>query len=148
MTPWLRNELETYMAWLGEDYPPRRPLLPNRDGGFYNKNTLNKRIRAVQKLATAMRLERRLPSLPTDITAHVFRRTYITLMLEAGAPPSYVQQQVGHVDATTTLNIYARMLRTRDRRSFGRAFDELMTGAVPESPFERAGKGQAHLRAA
>lgn len=69
-------------------------------------------------------------------------------MLEAGAPPSYVQEQVGHEDASTTLNIYARVLRKRDRRSFGRAFDELMTGAVPESPFERRGEGQAQLRLA
>ena len=92
--------------------------------------------------------DRRLPPLPTKLTAHVFRRSYITLMLEAGAPPSYVQEQVGHEDASTTLNIYARVLRKRDRRSFGRAFDELMTGAVPESPFDRREAGQAQLRLA
>ncbi len=148
MTPWLQRQLEPYLAWLGEDYPPTGPLLPNRGGGFYNKDTLNKRIRAVHQLATVLRLERRLPSLPTDVTAHVFRRTYITLMLEAGASPSYVQEQVGHEDSNTTVKIYSRVLRNRDRRSFGRAFDELMTGAVPESPFERRGEGQAHLRAA
>jgi integrase len=37
-------------------------------------------------------------------------------MLEAGAPVPYVQAQVGHEDPTTTLQIYAQVLRRRDRR--------------------------------
>jgi Phage integrase family len=43
------------------------------------------------------------------VTAHTFRRTDITLMLEAGAPLPDVQAQVGHDDATTTLNTYAKL---------------------------------------
>jgi integrase len=148
MTPWLQRELEAYVAWLGDDYPSDAPLIPTCLGTFYNKDSLNRRLKAVHREATEMCLERRLPSLPTRLTCHVFRRTYITLMLEGEASPPYVQQQVGHEDANTTLTIYARVMRNRDRRSFGRAFDELMTGAVPESPFKRGGEGQAHLRAA
>lgn len=146
MTPWLQRQLESYVASLGEDYPSDAPLIPNCHGTFYNKDSLNRRLKAIQREATVMCVERRLPSLPTRLTGHVFRRTYITLMLEAGAPPSYVQEQVGHEDASTTLNIYARVLRNRERRSFGRAFDELMTGAVPESPFERGGEQRPQLR--
>ena len=52
-------------------------------------------------------------------------------MLEAGAPVPYVQAQVGHEDETTTLNIYAQVLKRRDRRRHGEAFDALMAGAVP-----------------
>jgi site-specific recombinase len=52
-------------------------------------------------------------------------------MLEAGAPVPYVQSQVGHEDATTTLNVYAQVLRRRDRRRHGQAFDALMANAVP-----------------
>ena len=71
--------------------------------------------------------------MPERVTPHTFRRTFITLMLEAGAPVPYVQGQVGHEDATTTLNIYAQVLKRRDRRRHGEAFDALMTGAVPSS---------------
>jgi integrase len=148
MTPWLQRQLEAYLKWLGEDYPADAPLIPTCLGTFYTKDSLNRRLKAVHREATAMCLERRLPSLPTRLTGHVFRRTFITLMIEAGAPPSYVQEQVGHEDASTTLTIYTRVLRNQNRLRVGRAFDELMTGAVPESPFERRGEGQAHLRAA
>jgi hypothetical protein len=54
-------------------------------------------------------------------------------MLEAGAPVPYVQSQVGHEDATTTLNIYAQVLRRRDRKRHGEAFDALMANAVPSA---------------
>jgi hypothetical protein len=44
--------------------------------------------------------------------------------------------QVGHEDATTTLNIYAQVLKRQDRRRHGEAFDALMAGAVPSgAPF-------------
>jgi hypothetical protein len=54
-------------------------------------------------------------------------------MLEAGAPVPYVQDQVGHEDPKTTLSIYAQVLRRRDRRRHGQAFDAIMTGAVPSN---------------
>ena len=51
-------------------------------------------------------------------------------MQEAGAPVPYVQAQVGHEDPMTTLHIYAQVLRRRDRRRHGGAFDALMADAV------------------
>ena len=70
------------------------------------------------------------------MTPHTLRRIYITLMLEAGAPVPYGQGQVGHEDATTTLNIYAQVLKRQGRRRHGEAFDALMAGAVPsDTPF-------------
>jgi hypothetical protein len=86
------------------------------------------------RAANALRAKRKLPALPGSITAHTFRRTFITLMLEAGAPVPYVQGQVGHEDPTTTLAIYAQVLKRRDRRAHGEAFDALMTDAVPSAP--------------
>jgi integrase len=90
-------------------------------------------IRPAVRAANALRAERAEPPLPERVTPHTFRRTFITLMLEAGAPVPYVQGQVGHKDATTTLNIYAQVLRRRDRRRHGEAFDALMTDAVPSA---------------
>ena len=42
--------------------------------------------------------------------------------------------QVGHEDAKTTLNIYAQVLRRRDRTKVSSAFDKLVADAVPSVP--------------
>ena len=51
-------------------------------------------------------------------------------MLAAGADVPYVQAQVGHTDAKLTLEIYALVLKRRDRASFAEAFDSLMRDAI------------------
>ena len=48
-----------------------------------------------------------------------------------------MQDQVGHESARLTLEIYARVSRSRDRAKWGRAFDEIMAGAVPAEAYER-----------
>jgi hypothetical protein len=101
---------------------------------------MNRRvIGPVERAAAALRAERGLAPLPTGLSAHAFRRTYITLMAEAGAPITYVQDQVGHESARLTLEIYARVSRSRDRAKWGRAFDEIMAGAVPAAAYDPAG---------
>jgi integrase len=131
MTPWLREQLLAYRA-SDPDAPEDAPAFPTRTGAFRDKDNLNRRvIGPVGREAAKLRAERGLPPLPSKLSAHVFRRTYITLMAEAGAPITYVQDQVGHESARLTLEIYARVSRSRDRAKWGRAFDELMAGAVP-----------------
>jgi len=136
MTPWLREQLLTYKASLGE-VRPKDPVFPTRTDAFRDKDNMNHRVIApVERSAAALRAERGLARLPTGLSAHVFRRTYITLMAEAGAPITYVQDQVGHESARLTLEIYARVSRSRDRAKWGRAFDEIMAGAVPAEGYE------------
>jgi integrase len=134
MTPWLRDELLAYRASRDEvSAEAEAPAFPTARGGFRNKDNLNRRVIApVERAASQLRAQRGLPPLPTKLSAHVFRRTYITLMAEAGAPITYVQDQVGHESARLTLEIYARVSRSRDRAKWGRAFDELMGDAVPQ----------------
>jgi integrase len=131
MTPWLQRQLEAYVTSLGPDHDPEAPLFSNGRGNPFNKDTLNKRLKRVHEAAGEMRQALKLPPLPTKLTAHVFRRTFITLMIEAGAPLSYVQELAGHEDQATTVRIYNRVLKMRDTKRFGRAFDELMANAVP-----------------
>jgi transcriptional regulator with XRE-family HTH domain len=135
MTPWLRSQLEQWVATLGPNFDSLAPLFLSRRGNPFNKDTLNDLVQRVYEQTVRVRRRAGLSPLPTRLTAHVFRRTYITHMLEAGAPPSYVQEQVGHEDARTTLEIYSRVLRNRDRRRHVRAFDEIMRGAIPSDAF-------------
>jgi integrase len=131
MTPWLREQLLAYKASL-EAVRPQDPVFPTREGTHRDKDNLNRRVIApVQRAAAKLRQQQNLPPLPTALSAHVFRRTFATLMAEAGAPPRYVQRQLGHGSARLTLEAYTRVSESRDRTELGRAFDELMGGAVP-----------------
>jgi len=112
----------------------REPAFPTRSGARRDGRNINRKVIApAVRAANALRAERRQPALPGSITAHTFRRTFITLMLETGAPVPYVQAQVGHEHPTTTLEIYAQVLKRRDRRRHGEAFDALMADAVPSA---------------
>ena len=131
MTPWLRDELLAYRA-SRPDAEAGEPAFPTKSGARRDKDNINRRvIMPALVAANRLRAERGELPLPEPATAHTFRRTYITLMLEAGAPVPYVQGQVGHEDPTTTLKIYAHVLKRRDRRRHGQAFDALMSDAVP-----------------
>jgi len=133
MTPWLHDELLAYRA-TRPGAEPDEPAFPTRNGARRDLRNVNRRVIApAVRAANALRAERREPLLPGSITAHTFRRTFITLMLEAGAPVPYVQGQVGHEDPTTTLDIYAQVLKRRDRRRHGEAFDALMADAIPSA---------------
>ena len=50
-------------------------------------------------------------------------------MLEAGAPPPYVMDQVGHADPKTMLEIYPQVQKRVSRRNVHAAFDRLLNGA-------------------
>ena len=75
-----------------------------------------------------LREARGIAPLP-KITPHALRRTYISLMLEAGAPLPYVMDQVGHADSKTTLEIYAQAQKRVSRKNVHAAFDRLLNGA-------------------
>lgn len=106
MTPWLREQLLAHKA-SDPDAPGDAPAFPTRTGQFRDKDNLNRRvIGPVERAAAELLAERGLPPLPMKLSAHAFRRTYITLMAEAGAPITYVQDQVGHESARLTLEIY------------------------------------------
>jgi integrase len=75
-----------------------------------------------------IRGERGIAPLP-KITPHALRRTYMSLMLEAGGPLPYVMDQVGHADLKTTLEIYAHVEKRISRKNVDAAFDRLLTGA-------------------
>jgi integrase len=133
MTPWLHDELLAFRATRA-DAELDEPAFPTRCGTRRDRRNINRKVIApAVRAADGLRSERRQPPLPGSITAHTFRRTFITLMLEAGAPVPYVQAQVGHEDPTTTLEIYAQVLKRRDRRRHGEAFDALMADAVPSA---------------
>jgi hypothetical protein len=142
LSPMLRDEL---LAWrASRDAPaPDSPFFPTRSGSRRDKDNINARvIRPAVRRATERRALRNLPPLPAKVTARTLRRTYIAMMFAAGAEIPYVMAQVGHDDSKVTLEIYAQVLKRRDREQIGRAFDHLLVagGRVEPSTTARASR--------
>jgi integrase len=73
-----------------------------------------------------------------QIRIHDLRHTYATLLLQAGAPITYVSQQLGHRDASITLRVYAHWLPDVSRREVDR-LDALQPDATPAQPEDVSG---------
>ena len=99
----------------------------------------------------ADRERREVISLP-PVTPHTLRRTYISLMLEAGAPLHYVMSQVGHGEPKTNLEIYAHVQNRINRTQVKRSFEALLAAgagddsAVPAGPCARLWRNPVRTR--
>jgi integrase len=126
LTPWCIQEMRAYRASLG-DVANDDPVFPTAAGTPRDRRNVGQ---WVVKKAASVADERRLAEgrgpLPTGITPHALRCTYISLLLEAGYSLRYVMGQVGHEDESTTLRIYARVLKRRARTELDEAFDRLL----------------------
>src|SRR5207245_8092796 len=63
---------------------------------------------------------------------HTLRHTYASLLLQAGEPPTYVQQQLGHHSAAFTLAVYGHFIPRADHRAVDRPDDA--TARNPPAP--------------
>jgi integrase len=90
-----------------------------------DRNNIRTILSRVVEKVNEQRGDRGYASLP-PVVPHTLRRTYISLMLEAGAPLHYVMDQVGHEDSKTTLEIYAHVQKRVSRPQVKRAFEELL----------------------
>jgi integrase len=113
--PRLLDELTAYRATRPGE-PMTAPAFPTRSGTRRDRSNVLKRvIHPVLRRANETRASRDEPPILVHLTPHTFRRTYITLMVAAGYDLPYVQAQVGHQDPSTTLSIYAQVMRRPDR---------------------------------
>jgi hypothetical protein len=97
------------------------------------KNNVRTMLGRVVAPANERRAARGSVELP-PVVSHTLRRTYIRLMLEAGAPLHYVMDQVGHEDSKPTLEIYAHVQKRLTRPQVKRAFEALLAGKDLGSP--------------
>jgi integrase len=54
---------------------------------------------------------------------HTLRHTFASMLIEAGEPLTYVQQQLGHHSPAFTLAVYGHLLPRGDRRAVDRLDD-------------------------
>jgi integrase len=139
--PRLLEELKAYRA-ASDQTDMTAPAFPTRTGGRRDKDNVRERVLyPVVRRANQRRVEHGQPSILVHVTPHTLRRTYISFMLAAGFDLPYVQEQVGHLDPSTTLKIYAQVIRRPDRDRLRAEMQELLgeashdgTGNGPKRP--------------
>lgn len=73
-------------------YRPKTYLFEGPDGGPYSRSSINKIIKRTAKRAGVLK----------NITAHTFRHSFATHLMERGINLRYIQQLLGHNSAKTT----------------------------------------------
>lgn len=91
--------------WLkkGQDQPPW--VFPSREGTALEERNVR---HVFTRLLAGAALR--------QIRVHDLRHTFATLLLQAGAPITYVSNQLGHADAAITLRVYAHYLPDASRK--------------------------------
>jgi integrase len=98
-----RRELKK--AYFKKGEKPPEWVFPNRDGAPHNMTNVRNRIfyRACEKAG----LHRR--------PLHSTRHTFATLLLQQGASPVYVKEQMGHSSITVTVDTYKHWIPSANR---------------------------------
>lgn len=126
LSPDLRDELLAHKANASASEPADL-VFPTRRGTARDRHNVRSRVlaRAIERANVAREADG-LP--PIDgATNHSLRRTFASLLYEAGASPAYVMAAMGHTSSSLALEVYARkMERERDT---GARMDALIRGA-------------------
>ena len=127
LTPALQELLADYRT----RSPYTRPgdlVFPTGAGKRDNpSNVRNRFLDSAAKLANAdLRAAGREPM--PDVTPHSLRRTFISLLLAAGADVPYVMAQAGHTDPKMTLGLYAKVIASNT--DHGAALDGIVAAAA------------------
>jgi integrase len=128
----LRDELVAYRA-VRSTLRPEAPAFPTRTGGRRDRQSVNRVVQRSLRRANELRAQRGEPAILAHVTPHTLRRSYISFVLAAGYDLPYVQAQVGHEDPTTTLRIYARVIRRPNR---DRLRKQMLALLVSDAPVE------------
>lgn len=123
MTPALQELLADYRS--RSPYTQRGDFVfPTSAGKRDNpSNVRNRFLDSAAKLANTDLKAAGCEPLP-DVTLHSLRRTFISLLLAAGADVPYVMAQAGHTDPKMTLGLYAQVIASRT--DHGAALDDLI----------------------
>jgi integrase len=109
LTPTLRDLLAEHRA--GSSFKkPTDFVFATREGQRDNPSNVRNRLlaTAVEQANAALRAEGRKPI--GAVTPYSLRRTFISLLLAAGADVPYVMAQAGHTDPKMTLGLYAQVI--------------------------------------
>ena len=100
-------------------------MFATKNGTRRERSNITRQIlRPAIKAANQAREAAGQPPLPDGITNHSLRRTFASLLYEAGANPAYVMSQMGHTSSSLALEIYAKKMEVA--RDTGQRMDALV----------------------
>jgi integrase len=114
ISPLLLDELKMHKASAGYDKPSDF-IFPTRNGTRRHRSNVTRSV--LKPAITRANQARARDGLPPieGVTNHSLRRTFASLLYEAGASPAYVMAQMGHESSSLALEVYAKVQeRTRD----------------------------------
>jgi integrase len=127
LSPDLLDELKLHRA-KASTIDPDALVFPTALGTRRHRaNVARDALRPAIKAANKKRAEKELPPIGEGVTNHTLRRTFASLLYEAGASPAYVMAQMGHTSADLALEVYARKMERK--RDTGQRMDALIRGA-------------------
>jgi integrase len=127
LSPMLLDELKLRKA--DTEFPgPDDFVFATRNGTCRQRSNITRQILVPAiEAANNARAKAGRPPIQAGVTNHSLRRTFASLLYEAGASPAYVMSQMGHTSSALALEVYARkMERSRDT---GARMDALIRGA-------------------
>lgn len=106
---------------------PSDLVFPTSKGtALHRANISNRLLAGAVERANERRAQDGRPPI-AGATNHTLRRTFASLLYEAGASPAYVMAQLGHASSALALDVYARKM-DRDRAT-GARMDALIRAA-------------------
>jgi integrase len=126
LTPTLQEVLSEYRTRTPYSAPADL-VFPTSGGNLDSASNVRGRFLAPAVEAANVDLEDAGAEPIGAVTPHSLRRTFISLLLAAGADVPYVMAQAGHRDPKTTLGIYAQVIASK--ADHGAALDGLVSGA-------------------
>lgn len=108
-------------------------IFVNRYGKVQHQGTLNKAIKRIMRDCNDEVLSRSdmassLVLLP-DFSCHILRHTFATRLCESGINLKVIQDILGHVDVSTTMNIYVDVMKETKKKEIA-AFSSYMKSAA------------------
>jgi integrase len=102
-------------------------VFPTKSGKPRDRSNILRDIVRPAVVAANVRLAREgLPLIDVGVTNHTMRRTFASLLYEAGASPREVMSQMGHTRADLALEIYAKKMNRGSET--GSRMDALLSG--------------------
>lgn len=126
LTPTLQELLSEYRTRTEHD-GPEDFVFPTATGKRDSASNVRGRLLAASVEQANVELRKAGLEPMGAITPHSLRRTFISLLLAAGADVPYVMAQAGHADPKMTLGIYAKVIASK--ADHGAALDGLVGAA-------------------
>ena len=110
-------------------------IFVNQNGGVQHQGSLNKAIKRIMRDCNGEILDNMRegedPVLLPHFSCHILRHTFATRLCESGISLKFVQTILGHVDISTTMNIYVSVTAETQMKEIAAYENYLNTESVP-----------------